>query len=318
MTLHVAGSAPVWAILVLLIVRYAFVRTQSPSVTWLMTCCAFVVIGLGVNEPFITDKLASLFNTPNVADVVGRCFMVAGLFALAQSVEAAADKARLFRPSRFIVCGIVLASMVALFLEIKAPHTTDQFMQTYGAQVPTGLYSAVEMTYVAIIIGIAARAVFGELTQELRPSRIYWGFILGAAGLMVLAAIAIAMDAAHVVGQLSVVAILAPVYNVVFLLSMVLLALGAAAPVLISARHEYKDWKQAAQTIADLEPKLRELEIAAKRSGLYFEIPYSRAQWRRRLHRLVLEIEDRAREASLPLSTATDLNIRAHVSEAAR
>ncbi|WP_031273906.1 hypothetical protein, partial [Curtobacterium sp. B8] len=102
MTLHVWGSLPVWAVLVVLLARLWVVRTQSASVTWLTVCCAFVAVGLSINQPDVLAVLAGATGVPNIADVIGRCLMVCGMFALAQSVEAAARSARLQRPVRII------------------------------------------------------------------------------------------------------------------------------------------------------------------------------------------------------------------------
>lgn len=296
MTLHVWGSIPVWVVLTVLVVRLLLVRTQSASVTWLMACCGFVAVGLTINQPGVTTFLAGVTHVPNIADLVGRCLMVCGMFALAQSVEAAARSAKLLRPSRIIVCVLVLLTLVVLFGMVDAPVPTAQFMAVYGDQLPTALYSAVEMTYIAVVIARSAAAVLrGFRTGGL--GRMYWLFVVGAVGLVLLAAIAIALDAVHVAGVDGAVGVLSAVYAPVFLLSMVLLAVGAAGGVLPDAAREFRDWRDARGRFRALEPELRRLEAASGNTGLYFTIGWQRRQWRSRLHRLAVEIEDRARES---------------------
>lgn len=318
MTLHFLGSLPVWVILILMLVRLLLLQTVSPSVAWLMACCVCLVAGLGVNEPLIADNLHALTGIPNIADVVGRCLMICGLLALAQSVEAAADRGRLYHPVRFIVGGVVLVTLIVLFSMIDAPVTTHTFMETYGGQLPTALYSSIEMGYVAAVIAVAARAMRLELAASSRPSRMYWVFIVGAVGLIGLAIVATTMNIAHVAGEMAIVGALAPVYSVVFLSSMLLLSVGSAWPVITTGLQEVREWRGASRQISELEPVLRDLERAASRSGLYFEIPYPRGHWRRRRHRLVLEVEDRAREAGLPVPDAAKADVPTTVMEGAR
>lgn len=307
MTLHVWGSLPVWLILAVLVVRLWLVRTQSASVTWLMVCCAFVAVGLSINQPDVVTFLGGLTRTPNVADLLGRCLMVCGLFALAQSVEAAARSARLLRPSRLVGVALVLVALVVLFVLIDAPEPTSQFMVEYGDQLPTALYSAVEMTYIAVVITRSALAVLRGFREGDGLGRMYWLFVVGAAAMVLLAAIAVALDAVHVLGLDAAVRVLGAVYAPVFLTSMVLLAVGAAGGVLPDAAREFRDWRAARVRFRTLEPELRRLEGASGNRGLYFTIAWQRRQWRSRLHRLSVEIEDRAREAGQDVPAAATL-----------
>lgn len=299
MTLHVWGSLPVWGILAVLVVRLWLVRTQSASVTWLTVCCAFVAVGLSINQPDVLGVLARTTGVPNIADVIGRCLMVCGMFALAQSVEAAARTARLLRPGRILACVAVLVTLVVLFSLIDAPRPTAQFMVVYGDQLPTALYSAVEMSFIAVVIARSALAVLGAFRHGEQMGRMYWLFVVGAAAMVLLAVIAVAMDAAHVLGASGVVGVLSVVYAPVFLTSMVLLALGAAGGVLPDAVREFREWRAARRRFRTLEPELHRLESASGNQGLYFTIVWQRRQWRSRLHRLAVELEDRAREAGL-------------------
>lgn len=314
MTLHVWGSLPVWVLLTVLVVRLVTVRTQSASVSWLMVCCACVAVGLTVNQDDVLTFLAGVTHEPNIADVVGRCLMVIGLFALAQSVEAAAHTARLLRTGRILGCALVLVALVVLFLLIDAPTPTTQFMVVYGDQWPTALYSAVEMTYIAIVIGRSARAVVREFRSGHGMGRIYWFFVVGAAAMVLLAVIAVGLDAAHVLGLTSVVAVLSVVYAPVFLLSMVLLSVGSAGGVLPDAVREFREWRDARRRFRTLEPELRRLQAAAGHEGLYFTNVWPRSQWRARLHRLSVEVEDRAREAGQAVPEAA-MTTAAHPEE---
>lgn len=307
MTLHVWGSLPVWLILAVLVVRLWLVRTQSASVSWLMVCCTFVAVGLSINQPDVVAFLGGLTRTPNIADLLGRCLMVCGLFALAQSVEAAARSARLLRPSRLVGVGLVLVALVVLFVMIDAPEPTSQFMVEYGDQLPTALYSAVEMTYIAVVISRSALAVLRGFRQGDGLGRMYWLFVTGAAAMVLLATIALALDAVHVLGLDAAVRVLGTVYAPVFLTSMVLLAVGAAGGVLPDAAREFRDWRAARLRFRTLEPELRRLEGASGNRGLYFTIAWQRPQWRSRLHRLSVEIEDRAREAGQDVPAAATL-----------
>jgi hypothetical protein len=301
MTLHFLGSIPVSVVLILMTIRLVLLQTVSASIGWLMACCVSVVCGLGINEPLIAEKLHALTGVPNIADVMGRCLMVCGLLALAQSVEAAADRGRLYHPIRFIAGGAVLLTLIVLFSFIDAPVTSRTFMQTYGDQLPAALYNSIEMAYIATVIAVAAWAIRLELATRRGPSPMYWAFIVGAFGLIILAGIATAMNFAHVAGAMAVNGTLAPFYVGTFLLSMILLSVGSAWPAITTGLSEVREWHEASRQISDLEPVLRDLEQTAGRSGLYFEIPYLRGHWRRRRHRLVLEVEDRAREAGLPV-----------------
>lgn len=307
MTLHVWGSIPVWLILAVLVVRLWLVRTQSASVSWLMVCCAFVAVGLSINQPDVVTFLGGLTHEPNIADLLGRCLMVCGLFALAQSVEAAARSARLLRPSRLVGIVVVLVALVVLFLLIDAPEPTSSFMVVYGDQLPTALYSAVEMTYVAVVITRSALAVLRGFREGDGLGRTYWLFVVGAAAMVLLAAIAIALDAVHVLGLDGAVRVLGAVYAPVFLTSMVLLAVGAAGGVLPDAVREFRDWRATRLRFRALEPELRRLEGDSGNRGLYFTIAWQRRQWRSRLHRLSVEIEDRAREAGQSIPAAATL-----------
>lgn len=318
MTLHVWGSIPAWIILVVLIVRLWLVRTQSASVTWLMVCCAFVALGLTINLDVIVDSLSAVTHVPNIADVISRCLTVCGLFALAQSVEAAARTARLLKASRFVACGLVLVALIVLFALTDAPATTDKFMQTYGGQIPTALYSATFMIYIASILGISAAAVLAEFRQGRGTSRMYWLFIVGSVGIILLALIAIALDTAHVLGAMDAVDILIAVYNPVFLLSMIFLAIGAAGGVLPAAAKEFRDWRETQRRIGALEPELRRLEEDAGHSGIYFTVRWHPREWRSQLHRLSVEIEDRARESGQAVPAAAALESTEPLTETTR
>lgn len=307
MTLHLWGSLPVWLLLGVLVVRLWLVRTQSASVSWLMVCCAAVAVGLTINQPDIVHFLGRLTHEPNIADVIGRCLMVCGLFALAQSVEAAARSARLLRTGRLVGIGLVLVTLIVLFSLVDAPAPTSDFMLVYGDQIPTGLYSAVEMTYIAIVIGRSALAVLRGFREGDGLGRMYWLFVVGAAAMVLLSALAVALDAVHVLGLTEAVRVLGAVYAPVFLVSMVLLALGSAGGVLPDAVREFREWRAARRRFRSLEPELRRLETAADNHGLYFTIAWPRRQWRSRLHRLSVEIEDRARESGQDVPAAATL-----------
>jgi hypothetical protein len=317
-TLHVWGSLPAWGILVVLVIRLWLVRTQSASVTWLMVCCAFVALGLTINLDALVDLLSAITHVPNIADVISRCLTVCGLFALAQSVEAAARTTRLPKVSRFVVCGLVLVALIVLFALINAPATTDRFMQTYGGQIPTALYSATFMVYIAGVLGFSAVAVLAEFRQGRGASRMYWLFVVGAVGILLLALIAIALDSAHVLGAMEAVGLLRAVYNPVFLLSMVFLAIGAAGGVLPAAAREFRDWREAQRRVRTLEPELLRLEGAAGHRGIYFTVRWPPREWRSRLHRLSVEIEDRAREAGEAVPAAAGLESTELLTETTR
>ncbi|WP_042726916.1 hypothetical protein, partial [Curtobacterium sp. B8] len=189
---------------------------------------------------------------------------------------------------------------------IDAPHPTAQFMVVYGDQLPTALYSAVEMTYIAVVIARSAVAVLAAFRRGEDMGRMYWLFVVGAAAMVLLAVIAVAMDAMHVLGQDDAVGALSVVYTPLFLGSMVLLALGSAGGVLPDAVREFRDWRRARRRFRALEPELHRLESASGNQGLYFTIVWQRRQWRSRLHRLAVEIEDRAREAGLSVPAAAE------------
>ncbi len=191
---------------------------------------------------------------------------------------------------------LVLVALVVLFSLIDAPTPTAQFMVANGDQLPTALYSAVEMTYIAIVIARSAVAVLRGFRSGDGLGRLYWLFVVGAGRPR---AARRHRDrprrrARRRRGRCGrgLSTLYTPVSSARWSCSP-----SARPAASCPTPHGSSATGGPRRRFRVLEPELRRLETASGNTGLYFTIVWQRRQWRSRQHRLSVEIEDRAREA---------------------
>lgn len=294
MTLHAIGSIPVWFLLVLLGVRMAVSR-NTPRSGWMLGCAAFITAGLTANAAVPYQLIGDVTGVPNIADLLGRMCVVSGVFCLAQIMRIEIG-ARTDQPWRFLVCALVLSAQVGMFTQIDAPAGTARFIQTYGGQLSAGTYSAIEMTYVAAVLGTVGSVIIGSWRGGRNRGFAFGSVVAGAFGMIGIAALAIALDVTHVLGLLNAVSSLNAVYVPLFYFSVLALVVGVAGTMTRETVGELRAWFRFRRDRSQLEGQLRALEVQSEQAGIYFTSRYGRRDWDRRSRRLRTEIEDRQRD----------------------
>ncbi|WP_174775440.1 DUF6545 domain-containing protein [Cryobacterium frigoriphilum] len=287
-TLLIAGL--MWLLVVsLLILRRG--RAER-NISW---AALTIAIATTLNTDQAYEALDRFAGGTNTVTLVADVALMVGIFFLGRGVMKASE-----HPSgtvrhalgRFALM-VALAGAVAMFTLIDRGVTTTSFMLDLGEQPAAAAYSMIQFAYYAIVLSamaaLAARQVrtIGGL-QQWPPASLLFGSGCGIA----LSAVVIALDIAHVVGNLSVMRAVSVAYEPLHLLTFVFLCLGFAGQPAARAWQARSRARATRTLVAELEPiweaattmrpGIRQIEEAA--------VPTDELETL--LHRQVVEIRD--------------------------
>ncbi|MGX9901498.1 hypothetical protein ACW0JT_19270 [Arthrobacter sp. SA17] len=149
----------------------------------------------------------SLLGHRNVLDLIANILMVVGIYFLSRAILHAADSSEpSAQPDHFglAVLVLVIIGLIACFATVSAPYSSTSFMKDFGDQWSAAIYSAVQIGYIGVVVGITGYTCFRFRGDMFRPYfRIAFTLIgIGCSLAMVVVLAVLGMDVLHLQGDL--------------------------------------------------------------------------------------------------------------------
>lgn len=241
----------------------------------------------------------ALLGDRNLLDLIANILMVFGIYFLSRAILRAADSGEL--PARhdhlgLAVLGLVIVVLIVCFGAVEAPYSSTSFMKDFGDQGSAAIYSAVQFSYIGVVVGITGYTCFRFRGDMSRPYfRIAFTLIgIGCSLAMVVVLAVLGMDILHLQGDLKGMSALSVVYDGAVIGAMAFLCAGLALPP--TARRIFRRRESKAEAaLLDLLAGVWEKTTDPKRdvrllSGVNIADQRDSARWR--LHRMLVEIQD--------------------------
>ncbi|MDY0910111.1 hypothetical protein [Microbacterium sp. CFBP9034] len=219
-------SALMWALVaVLLILRRG---RADRSITY---SAVTIAIAMTLNIDPVYIWVDDLLGGTNVATLLADLALMVGIFFLGRGVaKASRAKPGTVRIALgWTLLAIALTGAAASFLLIDRGSTTTTFMLDLGAQPAAAGYSIIQFVYDGVILtamaAIAARQIGESRAADRLPAV---ALLTGSLSGLALSIVIIAMDLAHVAGNLELMFGLSAAYDPLFLTTFVFLCLGLA------------------------------------------------------------------------------------------
>lgn len=267
-----------------------------------------IALAMTLNTDQVYRPLDKLAGGANFATLPADLALMVGVFFLGRGVLRASDQqspAVRLALGRFVLVAAFIGA-VGMFLLIDGGATTTNFMLDLGDQPSAATYSIIQFTYYAIVLAamavLAARQVRGrEGAQMLPPTSLLIGSIFG----VLLSVVVIAMDLAHLAGNLTLMRGVAVAYEPLHLMTFVLLCLGFAGQPAARALQARSRDRKTRRLVTELEPLWA--AATAARPGMS-QNPRAAVgtEPETRLHRQVVEIRDAI------MDSRVSFQVRAH------
>ncbi|MET3173818.1 UNVERIFIED_ORG: hypothetical protein ABIB52_001656 [Arthrobacter sp. UYCu721] len=284
----------IWALVLCLLPG---VRTRKDHSILVAAVAIAAALSLNVDAIYIVGDAS--IGGHNLLDLCANIAMVVGIYFLSQAILRAVElNDSPVRKDRagLLILGLVSGGLVLAFLGIEAPLSSTRFMLDYGDQLAAALYSAIQFLYIGVVVSVTGYVCF-RFRRRMAASYFRVAFILIEVGcalaLMVVFAV-LGMDIAHLVGDLSTMAILALVYDASFVGAMVFLCAGLALPPVARRIVQRKQVRTRARLLDDLTSTWEKTTAARKDARLAApaEVIDGGDAATRRLHRMLVETQD--------------------------
>ncbi|WP_411700481.1 MAB_1171c family putative transporter [Conyzicola sp.] len=262
------------------------------NVTYAALTIAFATT-LNVDPVYRT--LDGLVGGSNLTTLVADLALMCGVFFLGRGVTRAFEHQP--QPIRFalsrVALFVTLGCALAAFLLIDHGQTTTNFMLDLGAQPAAAAYSAIQFAYYGIVLTtmavLAARQFrISEGMQALSPALLVAGSILG----VLLSVVVIAMDVAHVAGDLSMMSTIDVVYSPLYLMTFLFLCLGFAGGPAARTAQAHSRERKARMLAGELSPMWAAATKARPGISQNESLAFHPHEPETLLHRQVVEIRD--------------------------
>ncbi|WP_157372126.1 hypothetical protein [Arthrobacter sp. Soil736] len=252
---------------------------------------------LNIDQVYVAGD--ALVGSRNVLDLLANILMVVGIYFLSRAILRAADPEEI--PSRrdhfgLAILGLVIVGLIVCFSAVAAPYSSTSFMKDFGDQWSAAVYSAVQFGYIGIVVGITGYTCFRFRGNMSRPYfRIAFTLIgVGCSLAVILVLAVLGMDVLHLHGDLVGMRALSLVYDAALVGAMAFLCAGLALPPTarrISRRRESKTEATLVGRLTEVWEKTTDQrrEVRLVSSAEIVDRPDSA---RRRLHRMLVEIQD--------------------------
>jgi hypothetical protein len=248
-----------------------------------------------LNVDAVYRTVDAMVGGSNLTTLVADLALMSGVFFLGRGVARASENQR--RPIGFalsrVALFVALGCAVVAFLLIDPVQTTTTFMLDLGAQPVTAAYSTIQFGYYGIVLTAMAALAASQLRisggiRALSPALLVAGSVFG----ILLSVVVIAMDVAHVAGNLALMAAMDVVYSPLYLSTFLFLCAGfASGPAARTVQARSREQKTRSLT-RELAPIWAEATKArpgiSQNESLAFQPPEPASL----LHRQVVEIRD--------------------------
>ncbi|POH66071.1 MULTISPECIES: MAB_1171c family putative transporter [Cryobacterium] len=254
-----------------------------------------IAVAMTLNTDPVYRLLDKLAGGDNLVTLVADVALMIGVFFLGRGVMKASErqpKAVRLALGRVALVTAILGAVVAFTL-IDLGWTTTNFMLELGEQPAAAVYSMIQFVYYGIVL--AAMAVLAarqfrniEGVQKLPPASLFIGSILG----VILSVVVIAMDLAHVSGELDLMAEIAVTYEPLRLLAFLFLCLGFAGQPAARTLQARSRERRTRELVDDLRPIWAEATKARPGISQNQQVAVPGDEPDTVLHRQVVEIRD--------------------------
>jgi len=254
-----------------------------------------IAVAMTLNIDPVYRTLDERAGAANLVTLVSDVALMGGIFFLGRGVMKASEhqlraiRLALSRPALVVA----LASAVSTFFLIERGGTTTNFMLDRGEQPAATAYSMIQFAYYGTVLAamavLAARQLrVSEGIQVLPPASLVIGSTLG----VLLSVVVIAMDLAHVVGNLDLMAAVAVAYGPLYLLTFFFLCVGFAgqpAARTLNGRSRMRATRSLASELAPIWAQATSVRPGISQNE---DIAFQADEPEARLHRRVVEIRD--------------------------
>ena len=248
-----------------------------------------------LNVDAVYRTVDAMVGGSNLTTLVADLALMSGVFFLGRGVARASENQP--RPIGFalsrVALFVALGCAVISFLLIHRGQTTTTFMLDLGAQPATAAYSTIQFGYYGIVLTAMAALAASQIrisggVRALSPALLVAGSVFG----ILLSVVVIAMDVAHVAGNVALMAAMDVVYSPLYLSTFLFLCAGfASGPAARTVQARSREQKTRSLT-RELAPIWAEATKArpgiSQNESLAFQPPEPASL----LHRQVVEIRD--------------------------
>ncbi|GAA1786484.1 hypothetical protein GCM10009712_37320 [Pseudarthrobacter sulfonivorans] len=235
----------------------------------------------------------------NFLDLIANIFMVVGIYFLSRAILRAADVSETADAHNRVglsALGVVVGALIVSFSLVDAPRTSTSFMRDFGSQWPAAAYSGVQFLYIGVVVATTGITCFRFRSVMARPYfRVAFVFIgVGCALAVVMVLTVLGMDVLHLMGDLEAMTRLSYVYDAAVVGAMVFLCVGLALPPVARRLERRADARSAAILVERLAGLWE--RSTSRRSEIRLDLAQTAIDRhdapRRRLHRMLVEIQD--------------------------
>lgn len=254
-----------------------------------------IAIAMTLNIDPLYEALDAAFGEWNLVTLLADLALMIGVFFLGRGVMKASDRQpRIVRVAlgRTVLAAALVCSIVA-FVFIDQGGTTTTFMLDLGDQPAAATYSMIHFAYYAVVL--AAMAVLAAQrmreshgSQRFPPTSLLIGSLLG----MTLSAVVIAMDVAHVVGNLDLMATASAAYGPLYLGTFAFLCTGFASQPVLRSLETRSRARATRALIGELEPIWRRAIGVRPGISQRADAAFEASKPETVLHREIVEIRD--------------------------
>jgi hypothetical protein len=288
------AAAVIWCLALCLLPDLKRCKDKSILVAALTIATALT---LNIDRIYVAGD--RVLGSRNFLDLIANIFMVVGIYFLSRAILRAADVSETADAHNRVglsALGVVVGALIVSFSLVDAPRTSTSFMRDFGSQWPAAAYSGVQFLYIGVVVATTGITCFRFRSVMARPYfRVAFVFIgLGCALAVVMVLAVLGMDVLHLVGDLEAMTRLSYVYDAAVVGAMVFLCVGLGLPP-VARRLERRSDARSAAILVERMAGLWERSTSGRseiRLGLAQTSIDRRDAPRRRLHRMLVEIQD--------------------------
>jgi hypothetical protein len=282
-------SVLMWALVtVLLFLRR---RRADRSITY---SAVTIAVAMTLNIDAVYIWVDGLLGGTNVATLLADLALMVGIFFLGRGVaKASRDKPGIARTALGpILLATAVAGAAASFLLIDPGSTTTTFMLDLGAQPAAAGYSIIQFAYDGVIVTAMAATAARQIGESRGADRLpVVSLLIGSLSGLALSIVIIAMDLAHVAGNLELMFGLSAAYDPLFLATFAFLCVGLAGqPAFRWGRARSRD--RATRALVERVNPIWERASRVRPGLSYYGGGFATEDAETQLHRQVVEIRD--------------------------
>jgi hypothetical protein len=275
-----------------------------------------IAVAMTLNIDGLYRWVDRLLGGTNLVTLAADLALMLGIFFLGRAVAKATE----YRPAivRFAlgrtVLAVALVCTVIAFAFTQRGTTTTTFMLDYGAQPVAAAYSMTQFVYDAIVLTAMAAVATRQIRLGRGVDRLpAVALLVGSAFGLVLAAVVIAMDIAHLAGDISRMRGLGAAYSPLFLSTFLFLCLGLASQPSIRWMRARSRASATRRLVSQTMPIWQRANLVRPGMSQQDAAGFSAADAETRLHRQLVEIRDAAVDprVSFELSDAESVAVEA-------